>query len=177
LTALQPFIFRNRFVEQCLPEDDQRQSAGKRQTHLLALRKIQRRLPVLPRHRTVDQNVLDVALRRVEERVEQERLHDAAEPARARLLDQGALGNLAQARRGEAALDPAQRKEAFVLRDKGVLGLGQDAEEVVFGQSLQGGEDGQAANELGDKAVGDEGEAREKKVDFVFSCAKRLVRS
>jgi hypothetical protein len=49
-------------------------------------------------------------------------------------------------------LDAVDAEELLVLLDEGVAGLGEDAHELVLGELFEGGDDGEAADELGDEA-------------------------
>ena len=64
----------------------------------------------------------------------------------------GLAGQGAQAFRGERKFDALHGQQLLVLADHGVARFGQDAHQVVLGERAQGGDDGQAADELGDHA-------------------------
>src|SRR5579883_605392 len=91
--------------------------------------------------------------RDVEHDVRQRVLDDGSQPAGAGLLRQGQLGRGAQGIRGEDELHLVQRQELLVLLDDGVLGLGQDADQVFLVQRVERHSHRQAAHELGDQAV------------------------
>ena len=52
---------------------------------------------------------------------------------------------------GQLELDAVETEEVLVLGDQRVLGLGHDAHELAHSQVLNGGDDGQTTDELGDE--------------------------
>lgn len=54
----------------------------------------------------------------------------------------------------EFELDAVGVEEGRVLLDERVPGLGEDGDELGFGEGVEGCEDGDAAEEFGDEAVG-----------------------
>src|SRR3954452_6489375 len=107
----------------------------------------------LLRHRALD----DVLARReLEHHVEQGALDDRAEAAGAGLALESLLRNLRERLLGEDELDRVVGEEALVLAHEGVLGLGQDLDEIVALELVHGRDDRQAADELRDQPVGEQ---------------------
>src|SRR5262245_53697284 len=107
----------------------------------------------------VDRDLLAAHLRRVEGDLVEQALHHGVQPASADAL--GArihvgsdAGDLADRLVAEDDLHAFGREEGRVLADEGVLGLGQDADEVRLGEGLELHPDGEAALELGDEIRG-----------------------
>src|SRR5579859_96262 len=101
-----------------------------------------------------DDAALDLRPRRdLEHRVEQRLLDDRLEGARARSALQGQLCDRVEAALLEDQLDVVQREELLVLLDQRVLRLGEDAHDVLLIEVVQGHDDRQAADELGDEPV------------------------
>src|ERR671912_2136255 len=81
------------------------------------------------------------------------RLQDAPEPARPCAPLQRLLRNRLQRVLGEGEVDLVVAEELPVLPYQGVLRLGEDADEVLFGETAQSGDDRQPPDELGDQTV------------------------
>src|SRR5688572_18317227 len=114
----------------------------------------QQRLAVGAHHRFVDHHLADILQRRqLVHRVEQDLLEDGAQAPGAGLARQRALGHRAERRDAHLELDPLHMEQALVLLDEGVLGLGEDLDERVLVELLEGRQHRQAADELRDKPV------------------------
>ena len=94
-----------------------------------------------------------VRLRDVVHDVEHDVLDDALEGTGAGLALDGLLGDGAQRVLSELELDVVHGEQLLVLLDRGVLRLGQDAQQGVLVERLERADDGQAADDLGDDAV------------------------
>src|SRR5713101_2188608 len=111
------------------------------------------RLETLAHVGGVDRDLLAVHLRRIEGDLIEQALHHGVQPAGPDALgarvhlggDAGDLGDRIVAEDDRHALG---REECRVLADEGVLGLGQDADEVGLGEGLELDADGEAALEL-----------------------------
>ena len=97
-----------------------------------------------------------IARRQLELDVEQGVLDDRAQSAGAGLADQRLVGDRLERVLGEDQLDPVELEEALELADQGVLGFGQDADQVGLVELMERRDDRQAADELGDQAVLDQ---------------------
>ena len=93
-----------------------------------------------------------VRRRQVEHDAEQRLLDDGAQAAGAGAALQRLDGDGVERLVGEHQLDAVQLEELLVLARERVLGLGQDAHEVVLVQVVDRADDRQAADELGDQA-------------------------
>src|SRR6478672_7719343 len=99
-----------------------------------------------------DHALRDVAPRRqLEHHVEQRALDDGAQPARAGLALERAVGDLPHRVVGEYELDPVVAEEPLVLLDERILGLLEDLHEVLAPQLVHGRDDRQASDELRDQ--------------------------
>ncbi len=88
--------------------------------------------------------------------LEQDLLDDRAQPARAGLALEGALGDRGERVLGEDQLDAVEGEEALELLDERVARLDEDRDEVVAGELVHRGHHRQAADELGDQPVLDQ---------------------
>src|SRR5437763_2816642 len=88
----------------------------------------------------------------LEHHVEQRSLDDGAEPTRAGLALERAVGDLPHRVLGEDELDPVVAEEALVLLDERVLRLLEDLDEILAPELVHGGHDRQPADELRDQA-------------------------
>src|SRR6266851_962116 len=101
-----------------------------------------------------DQAALDVGTGwDLEHRVEQRLFDDRLQSARTGAPKQGQLSDRIERSLLEHELDIVQREELLVLLDQGVLGLGEDAHDVLLVKVVQRDDDRQAADELGDESV------------------------
>src|SRR4051812_2928498 len=101
--------------------------------------------------------LLDVAPGgQLELHVEQDLLDDRAQAAGAGLALQGTIGDRDEGVVGEDQLDAVELEEALELLDQRVARLGEDRDEVVTGQLMDGAHDREAADELRDEPVVDE---------------------
>src|SRR5258706_4803915 len=101
-----------------------------------------------------DQAALDVGTRwNLEHRVEQRLLDDRLQSARAGAAKQCQLRDRIERSLLEHELHVVQREELLVLLDQRVLGLGEDADDVLLVEVVQRDDDGQAADELRDEPV------------------------
>ena len=82
---------------------------------------------------------------------QQRLLDDGAQAAGAGAARQGLGGDGGERLVGEHELDAVQREELLVLPRERVLGLGEDAHEVVLVQVVDGADDREPADELGDE--------------------------
>src|SRR5712691_11202453 len=89
----------------------------------------------------------------LEHRVEQRLLDDRLQRARAGAAQQSQLGDRVERALLEHELDVVQREELLVLLHERVLRLGEDADDVLLVEVVQGDDDRQAADELGDEPV------------------------
>ncbi len=110
------------------------------------------------RHRLLRHHALGhvAARRQLELHVEQDLLDDRPQSPRSRLALERLLGDRGQGVVGEDELDAVELEEALELLDQRVARLGEDRDEVVARELVDGADDGQAADELGDQAVVDE---------------------
>src|SRR5919204_2225085 len=92
-----------------------------------------------------------VARRELEHDVEERRLDDRAQAARAGLTLERLVRDLPKRVLGEDELDVVVREEALVLLDERVLRLGEDLDEVLALQLVDGRDDRQTADELRDQ--------------------------
>src|SRR3954447_2317471 len=97
-----------------------------------------------------------LARRELEHHVEQGALDDRAQSASAGLALESLLRDLRERLLGEDELDRVVGEEALVLAHEGVLGLGQDLDEIVALELVHGRDDRQAADELRDQPVGEQ---------------------
>src|SRR5438105_2383846 len=88
-----------------------------------------------------------------EHRVEQCLFDDRLQRPRASPAQQRELGDRVERPLLEDELHVVQREELLVLLDERVLGLGEDAHDVLLVEVVQGDDDRQAADELRDEAV------------------------
>src|SRR5262249_44749861 len=101
--------------------------------------------------------LLYVAARgQLELHLEEDFLDDRAQAARAGLALERLVGDRGQRVLGEDELDAVEGEEALELLDERVARLGEDRDEVVARELVDGAHDGQAADELGDQPVVDE---------------------
>src|SRR5690242_16816548 len=101
--------------------------------------------------------LLDVAAGgQLELHLEQDLLEDRAQAARAGLALERLLGDRGERVVREDELDPVEGEEALELLDERVARLGEDRDEVLARELVDGGHDGQATDELGDQAVLDQ---------------------
>src|SRR6266851_3123899 len=101
-----------------------------------------------------DQAALDLGPRRdLEHRVEQRLLDDRLQGARTCASKQSQLRYGIERALLKDELDVVQREEFLVLLHERVLGLGEDADDVLLVKVVQGHDDRQASDELGDEAV------------------------
>ena len=91
------------------------------------------------------------AARQVEHDAEQRLLDDGAQAACAGAARQRLDGDGGERLLGEHELDAVQREELLVLARQRVLGLRQDAHQVVLVQVVDGADHGKPADELGDE--------------------------
>ena len=84
------------------------------------------------------------------------RSEDGAEGAGAGAALHGLLRHGLEPVFGHAEVHVVHGEELGELLDHGVLRLGEDLDEVVDGEFFQSGDDGEAADELGDEAEGEE---------------------
>src|SRR3954453_5120675 len=98
--------------------------------------------------------LLDVAPRgQLELHLEQDLLDDRAQAARARLALERLVGDRLERVGREDELDPVEAEEALELLDDRVARLGEDRDQIVARELVDGRGDRQAADELGDQAV------------------------
>src|SRR5438132_13517291 len=101
-----------------------------------------------------DDAALDLGTGRdLEHRVEQRLLDDRLERASTGSAQQRQLCDGVEASRLKHELDVVQREELLILLHERVLGLGEDAHDVLLIEVVQGDDDRQAADELRDEAV------------------------
>src|SRR6266540_4160506 len=114
----------------------------------------ERRLQVVRDRLLRDRALRDIGARRqLEHDVEERVLDDRAEAARARLALERLVGDLPERVLGEDELDVVVGEEALVLLDERVLRLGQDLDEVLTLKLVDGGDNRQPTDELGDQTV------------------------
>src|SRR5690606_35718811 len=94
--------------------------------------------------------------RQVEHGVQQHRFHDGAQAAGAGLALERAPGDGRKRVRPDLQLHALHLEQLAELLGDGVLGLGQDLDQGGLVQLLEGGNHGQAADELGNQAVLDQ---------------------
>src|SRR6266851_6431998 len=112
------------------------------------------RLQCLADRTLADQAALDLGPRRdLEHRVEQRLLDDRLQSARTCASKQSQLRDGIERALLKDELDVVQREEFLVLLHERVLGLGEDADDVLLVKVVQGHDDRQASDELGDEAV------------------------
>ena len=80
-------------------------------------------------------------------------LHDGPQAAGTGAAQERLVGDRRDGLVVELELDAVDLEHALVLLDQGVPGLGEDAHERVLVELGDRGDDGQAADELGDQAV------------------------
>src|SRR2546426_2014726 len=101
-----------------------------------------------------DDAALDLGSRGdLEHRVEQGLFDDRLQRARTGAAQQRQLRDRIERSLLEDELDVVEREELLVLLDERVLGLGEDAHDVLLVEVVQGDDDRQAADELRDEAV------------------------
>src|SRR5258708_998209 len=112
------------------------------------------RLQCLADRTLADQAALDLGPRRdLEHGVEQRLLDDRLQSARTCASKQSQLRYGIQRALLKDELDVVQREEFLVLLHERVLGLGEDANDVLLVEVLQRDDDRQAADELRDEPV------------------------
>ena len=89
----------------------------------------------------------------LEHHIEHRVLDDALEASRARLSLDRLLGDGSKGIFFEDQLHVVHREQLFVLLDRRVLRLCQNAQEVVLGERFKRADDGQTADDLGNDAV------------------------
>src|SRR5213594_21635 len=109
--------------------------------------------------RGVEDDVLGGVVRELEQELLEQRRHHGVEPARADVLHLLVrlcrdAGDLLDPVRGELELGPLRRAQRGVLPRERVLGLGEDAHEVLLGERLQLDADREPALQLGDQVRG-----------------------
>src|SRR5258708_2945907 len=101
-----------------------------------------------------DDAALDLRTRRnLEHRVEERLFDDRLQGPGAGAAQERKLGDRVERPLLEDELHVVQREELLVLLDERVLGLGEDADDVLLVEVVQGDDDRQAADELRDEAV------------------------
>ena len=101
-----------------------------------------------------DDAALDVGTARdLEHAVQEHVLDDRLEAACPGPAGEGSLGDRPQGPFVEGELHVVQGEELLVLLHEGVLGLGEDADDVLLVEVIEGDHDRQPADELGDEPV------------------------
>src|SRR5579883_2750249 len=97
----------------------------------------------------IDDDLADaIETRQLEHRIEEDRLHDRAQPARSGLAQDRPMRDRLQRLLVELEVNVLHLEEPLILLDEGILGLGQDVDQRALVEIVKRRYDGEAADEL-----------------------------